>query len=77
MAHRSASGRHQTAAARCLCPNPQIRLAKLLARRRQLTDQGIVIFGALSELIENIAVGAYQEVQSRSWAFGSARRCSA
>lgn len=37
----------------------------------KITDQGIVIFGgALTDLLNNIAIGAYQEVQSRSWAFG-------
>ena len=46
----------------------------ILGGKSKITDQGIIIFGgALSELIENIAVGAYQEVQSRSWAFGSTR----
>jgi tape measure domain-containing protein len=38
----------------------------------KITDEGIIIFGgALSDMLDNIAVGAYQEVQSRSWAFGS------
>lgn len=46
----------------------------ILGGKSKLTDQGIIIFGgALQELIDNIAVGAYQEVQSRSWAFGSTR----
>lgn len=38
----------------------------------KVTDEGIIIFGgALTEMLNSIAVGAYQEVQSRSWAFGS------
>jgi hypothetical protein len=38
----------------------------------KITDEGIIIFaGALNDLLNGIAVGAYQEVQSRSWAFGS------
>lgn len=37
-----------------------------------ITDQGIIIFGgALNDLLESIAVGAYQEIQYRTWAFGS------
>jgi len=40
--------------------------------KSKITDEGIIIFGGLlSDLLENISVGAYQEVQSRSWAFGS------
>lgn len=46
----------------------------ILGGKSKITDQGIVIFGgALNELLENISIGAYQEVQSRSWAFGSTR----
>lgn len=38
----------------------------------KITDEGIIIFGgALTDMLNDIAVGAYQEVQSRSWAFGS------
>lgn len=38
----------------------------------KVTDEGIIIFGgALTDMLNSIAVGAYQEVQSRSWAFGS------
>lgn len=38
----------------------------------KITDEGIIIFGgALTAMLDSIAVGAYQEVQSRSWAFGS------
>jgi len=44
----------------------------ILGGKSKITDEGIVIFGgALSQLLENVAVGAYQEVQSRSWLFGS------
>lgn len=47
---------------------------RLLGGSSRITDQGIVIFGgALNDLLEDIAVGAYQEVQSRSWRFGSLR----
>lgn len=43
-----------------------------LGGKSKITDEGIIIFGgALTEMLESIAVGAYQEVQSRSWAFGS------
>lgn len=46
----------------------------LLGGSSRITDQGIVIFGgALTEMLENIAVGAYQEVQTRRWRFGSRR----
>jgi hypothetical protein len=46
----------------------------LLGGRSEVTDQGILIMGgALSDMIENISVGAFQEVQSRSWRFGSTR----
>lgn len=44
----------------------------LLGGSKKVTDQGIVIFGgALTDLLNSVAVGAYQEVQSRSWLFGS------
>ncbi len=44
----------------------------ILGGSSKITDEGIIIFaGALQELLEGVAVGAYQEVQSRSWAFGS------
>jgi hypothetical protein len=47
-------------------------LGRLLTGSSKITDEGIVIMGgALMEMLENISVGAYQEVQSRSWAFGS------
>lgn len=40
--------------------------------KSKITDQGIIIMGgALSDMMDSIMVGAYQEVQSRSWAFGS------
>lgn len=40
--------------------------------KSKITDEGIIIFGgALNDMLDSIAVGAYQEVQSRSWAFGS------
>lgn len=46
-------------------------LGGLLGGSSEITDQGIVIFGgALLEILENISVGAYQEVQSRGWVFG-------
>lgn len=46
----------------------------LLGGSSKITDQGIVIFGgALSDLLNNVAVGAYQEVKSRSWLFGSTK----
>jgi hypothetical protein len=46
-------------------------LGGLLGGSSEITDQGIVIFGgALLEILENISVGAYQEVQSRGWIFG-------
>lgn len=49
-------------------------LNSLLGGSAEVTDQGIVIVGGLlNDLIENIAVGAYQQVQSRSWRFGSRR----
>ncbi len=45
---------------------------KIWGGKTKVTDQGIKIFGGtLMDLIENIAVGAYAEVQSKSWAFGS------
>lgn len=38
----------------------------------KITDTGIKIMGgAITDLINSIAVGAYEEVQSKSWAFGS------
>ena len=44
----------------------------ILGGSSKITDEGIIIFaGALQDLIENVAVGAYQEVQSTSWIFGS------
>lgn len=44
----------------------------LFGGKSKVTDQGIEIFaGALTDLINGIAVGAYQEVQSKTWAFGS------
>jgi hypothetical protein len=47
-------------------------LGRLLTGSSKITDEGIVIMGgALMDMLENISVGAYQEVQSRSWAFGS------
>lgn len=47
---------------------------KLLGGKSKITDQGIVILGgALSQMIENISVGAYQEVQYKTWAFGSTK----
>lgn len=46
----------------------------LLGGSSEITDQGILIMGgALSDMIEGISVGAFQEVQSRSWRFGSRR----
>lgn len=47
---------------------------RLLGGSSRVTDQGIVIFGgALTELINDIALGAYQQVESRRWRFGSRR----
>lgn len=47
-------------------------LGRLLTGSSKITDQGIVIMGgALTGMLDSIMVGAYQEVQSRSWAFGS------
>lgn len=47
-------------------------LGRLIGGSSKITDQGIIIFGgALNDLLENVAVGAYQEVQSRSSLFGS------
>lgn len=44
----------------------------ILGGSSKITDEGIIIFaGALQDLISNVAVGAYQEVQSTSWIFGS------
>ncbi len=44
----------------------------ILGGKSKITDMGIIIMGgALTEMLESISVGAYQEVQSRSWAFGS------
>lgn len=49
-------------------------LQSLLGGSSEVTDQGILIMGgALGDMIENISVGAFQEVQSRSWRFGSRR----
>lgn len=46
----------------------------LLGGSSRITDEGIVIFGgALTEMLEGIALGAYQEVQTRRWRFGSRR----
>jgi hypothetical protein len=46
----------------------------LLGGSSRITDQGIVIMGgALTEMVENIAIGAYQEVQTRRWRFGRRR----
>lgn len=42
----------------------------ILGGSSRITDQGIIIVG---DLIEGIVVGAFQEVQSRSWRFGSRR----
>lgn len=42
----------------------------ILGGRSRVTDQGIVIMG---DLLEGIVLGAYQEVQSRSWRFGRTR----
>jgi hypothetical protein len=47
-------------------------LGRLLTGSSKITDEGIIIMGGtLMEMLDNIMVGAYQEVQSRSWAFGS------
>ena len=46
----------------------------LLGGSSRVTDQGIVIMGgALTDMMENIMVGAFQEVQTRRWRFGSRR----
>ncbi|MFA5589791.1 MAG: tape measure protein [Lysobacteraceae bacterium] len=46
----------------------------ILGARNKITDTGILIGGGLlSELLQGITVGAYQENQSRSWWFGSTR----
>ncbi|HET8899381.1 MAG TPA: tape measure protein, partial [Rhodanobacteraceae bacterium] len=46
-------------------------LGRLFGGKTKITDQGIQIFGgALGDLLENITLGAYQEVQSKTWAFG-------
>lgn len=46
----------------------------ILGGSSKITDQGIVIVGGiLSDLIERVVAGAYQEVQSRSWRFGRRR----
>jgi len=42
----------------------------LLGGSSRITDQGIVIMG---NILEGIVLGAFQEVQSRSWRFGSRR----
>lgn len=42
----------------------------LLGGSSRITDQGVVLMG---DLLEGIILGAYQEVQSRSWRFGSRR----
>lgn len=42
----------------------------LLGGSSRITDQGILIMG---NLLEGIVVGAFQEVQSRRWRFGSRR----
>lgn len=41
----------------------------ILGGSSKVTDEGIILFAGL---IQDIVIGAYQEVQSRSWAFGSA-----
>lgn len=47
-------------------------IGRLLGGSSEVTDQGIIIFGgALNDLLNDIAVGAYQEVQSQSSFFGS------
>lgn len=44
----------------------------VLGGSSRVTDQGLVISGgALNQLLQGVRVSAYQEVQSRSWAFGS------
>lgn len=40
----------------------------ILGGSSKVTDEGIILFAGL---IQDIVIGAYQEVQSRSWAFGS------
>lgn len=46
----------------------------LLGGSSKITDQGIVIFGgALLDILDDITVGAYQQVESRRWRFGSRR----
>lgn len=46
-------------------------IGSLIGGSSKVTDQGIIIFaGALGDLLENISLGAYQEVESRTWAFG-------
>ena len=52
--------------------NASLDVLNILGGSSSITDQGIVIMGgALTEMLSSIMVGAYQEVQSRSWAFGS------
>ncbi len=47
-------------------------IGRLLGGSSEVTDQGIIIFGgALNDMLNEIAVGAYQEVQSQSSFFGS------
>lgn len=47
-------------------------LGRILTGSSKLTDEGIIIFaGALNSMLESVAVGAYQEISSRSWMFGS------
>jgi tape measure domain-containing protein len=47
---------------------------RLLGGSSRVTDQGLTISGGtIEQLLAGITVRAYQEVQSRSWAFGSTR----
>ncbi|HSX62239.1 MAG TPA: hypothetical protein VLF18_18810 [Tahibacter sp.] len=47
---------------------------RFLGGSSRVTDQGLTISGgSLDELLRGVTVRAYQEVQSRSWAFGSTR----
>jgi tape measure domain-containing protein len=43
----------------------------LFSAKSKITDQGIKIMGGtLTDMLNNVMVGAYEEVQSKSWAFG-------
>jgi tape measure domain-containing protein len=47
---------------------------RFLGGSSRVTDQGLTISGGtLDQLLQGLTVRAYQEVQSRSWAFGSRR----